>query len=129
MIKKSELIVTKKKMVVYKKVYKHEKDWGRLPLIAMLEIPKRTACHMTNYKCRASRAKVLEIRTYSRTNWYPRMGYELKEHRKVAYSAFSKSFKYKVGEVVRPKRRFSRSLIVCASGIHFYRTIEEAVNH
>lgn len=98
--------------------------------IVKLEIPadaKRVSYggNRPDVKCRASKARVLSIRSVERS---------AKTHRTVAFkeafSKFDNSFVYRVGEVVRPTHRFSESLLEeCASGIHHFMTRREAVDY
>lgn len=98
--------------------------------VVKLEIPadaKRVSYggNVPDVKCRASKAKVLSIRSVERSK---------KTHRTVAFkeasSMFNDSFVYRVGEVVRPAHRFCDSLLEeCASGIHHFMTKREAIDY
>lgn len=44
-------------------------------------------------------------------------------------SLWAKSFRYRIGRIVRPHLRFVVSDFTCASGIHFYLRRSAAVNH
>ena len=90
-------------------------------VIVKLEIPadaKRSSA--TSRKCRASKAKVLDITSI-----------DGKKHYKIAGSCWADYFKYKVGETVEPTNgefdtnRWNE----CAVGIHHFITREEAVNY
>lgn len=100
----------------YKKCY----DTIGRQAIVTLEIP-RTAKRYINKnesteKCRASSARVISIEL--------RSGKKIKEAR----SRWDRSFKYTVGKIARPRKKFARSG-TCASGIHFYMHRKDAVNH
>ena len=86
--------------------------------IAKLRIPTEAKrSHAFGRKCRAEYAEVLEI-------------YRGKRLVKSATSQYDSSFTYKVGETVRPKSKFSEDWTEeCASGIHFFITREEALDH
>lgn len=72
------------------------------------------------FKMRASKCEVLSIKT---------IAYELLPAAQVACSSHEPTFAYEVGAMVRPRTRFSKTLNVCASGIHFFRTRKEAVRY
>jgi hypothetical protein len=88
--------------------------------LVKLEIPaKASRLQPKNKKCRASRAKVLEIRLLETSLCISK-----------AKSGWDPSFIYRVGEIVKPKKRFSTDWKEdCASGIHFFLTEEEALNY
>lgn len=73
----------------------------------------------TSRKCRASKAKVLDIQTLE--------GVSLKDI--IAYSWFSDSFAYVIGKTIIPgafdRNRFNE----CSHGIHFFMSRCEAVNY
>ena len=115
------------------KVTEDEAERLRVPstlVVVKLEIPadaKRVSYggNVPDVKCRASKAKVLSIRSVERSK---------KTHRTVAFkeasSMFNDSFAYRVGEVVRPAHRFCDSLLEeCASGIHHFMTKREAIDY
>jgi hypothetical protein len=86
--------------------------------IVKLCIPKRAVVFsINNYKCRTNVAKVLEI-----TNLAGKVC-------RVAYSNYEPDFKYKVGEIVEVEDFSLRYNLECASGIHFFRTKEEAIDY
>ncbi len=90
-------------------------------VIVKLEIPadaKRSSA--TTRKCRASKAKVLDITSI-----------DGKTHYKIAGSCWADHFKYKVGETVEPTNgKFDTNRWnECAIGIHHFITREEAVNY
>lgn len=111
--------------------------------IVELEIPKGAIVFsINNYKCRTNVAKVVKILECvssglidndTETEWKYIDGitnYVFKDcDEPYVYSYYNPLFKYKVGETVRVK---DFSLIYneeCAKGIHFFRTIKEAVNY
>jgi len=111
--------------IVYKKVVIGETDY-KVPRyydctaiyrygVAKLLIPKGTAVYLTSTKCRASKAKVLEIKALGRSTTYPE-----------AVSMHHDKFKYKVGATVNARKGLSRKFQQCESGIHFFRTLKEA---
>jgi hypothetical protein len=70
--------------------------------------------HAFGRKCRAEFAKVIEMP----------VGVD------VAHSEYDNSFTYRIGEIVKPKEPFNENWqSECESGIHFYITRIEAVNH
>lgn len=70
-------------------------------------------------KMRASECKVLAIEANGKS--LPRS--------QVACSYWNASFHYRVGRTVKPRRPFNTSFMVCASGIHFFRTRKEAESY
>jgi len=107
--------------IVYKKVgvAHYQNDYGNKIVsrygIVKLLIPKGTAVFVTCGKCRAAKAKVLEIKALGRTQTF-----------KGGYSLWDTGFKYVVGKTVKPRDKFSMSTNECESGIHFFRTVREA---
>ena len=103
-------------------------------IIELLIPANATRYQPENYKCRASRAKVLGIYSYKQTYHHGEMvpaGLELTRvsDTYVACSLRYPSFKYEVGKVVKPVRKFDKNFKEdCASGIHFFLTKEEAIN-
>ena len=85
--------------------------------IAKLEIPEsaKRSNAPGGRKCRASKAKVLSF---------------IGSHEKELRSIWSNTFIYRVGETVVPKDPFCEDWTQeCASGIHFYLSLEEAEAH
>ena len=74
--------------------------------------PKLSALSATGRKCRAERAKVLEV-----------IGDE------VGVSRHDKNFTYKVGQWVRSDEWDDNRWNECSSGIHFFLTRVEAENY
>ena len=84
-------------------------------VIVKLLIPaKAKRSHAFGRKCRAEYAEVLKL---------------CKTRKKEATSTYSRSFKYKVGEIVRPDKWDDDFTNECSGGIHFYITKEEAEAH
>lgn len=89
-------------------------------LIAKLEIPEHAKrSSSTGRKCRASTAKVLEI-----FNIY---NYEKKYE--IGYSEHRADFKYEVGKFVFPDSFDEDRFNECSSGIHFFITLQEAIDY
>jgi hypothetical protein len=103
--------------IVYKGVYSHDPEdpyWNSVKCTAKLLIKKGTRVYLTNTKCRAECATVLEItKVKSKSRFI------------IARSTYTQIFKYHVGKEVIPDG-FSLSYEKCAKGIHFFRTLQEA---
>ena len=98
--------------------YKKAKNKA-LDVIVKLEITadaKRSSA--TTRKCRASKAKVLEIADISGNNKY-----------KTAVSTHDNSFVYEVGETLEILDFDNDRWKECSTGIHFFITRQEAVNY
>ena len=104
--KKEEIrkgMILKESMIGYKKC--------RSDTIVTLEIPKGAVVFsINNNKCRTNRAKVLEI----------------SDGKKVAFSSYNISFAYKLGEEIEIEDFDLRYNIEYSTGIHFFKTREEA---
>lgn len=104
-------------LIVYKKVYS---DINSAELVAKLLIPsKAKRVNGSSAKCRAEYAKVL--------GFYTLTGNRSKV--KVCCSGHDSGFKYRVGDIVKPTRKFDTSITVCSTGIHFLLTFDEAKNY
>ena len=113
-----KFVVLKKPMVGYKMANPKERNWDQRHLV-ILVIPVGASVHL-DYKCRASEAVVASITT-------PKG-----KPASVAYSWWThyhrqRAFAYRVGQVVRPRQKFSNSPFCCDSGIHFYRSHQTAL--
>ena len=87
--------------------------------IVTLEIPKGAIVFsINNSKCRTNKAKVLDI-----------IDIDSGLHIKEAYSEHDNNFVYKVGDSVTINDFNLAYNIECASGIHFFKTEEEAINY
>ena len=87
--------------------------------IVTLEIPKGAfVFSINNSKCRTNKAKVLDI-----------IDIDSGLHIKEAYSEYDNNFVYKVGDSVTINDFNLAYNIECASGIHFFKTEEEAINY
>lgn len=76
-------------------------------------------------KCRIPKGYVSEIFVCADSRLYQRGS-----RRTVAYSIKDRKFRYKVGSIVTPKQKFNKDPeIECTSGIHVYRTLQEAIDH
>ncbi len=121
------IVPAKGKFIAYKKIYAVGDDTNHHhELIATLEVPAK-ALRMTatdecnvdsggEFKSRVSEAKVLSIVCVNR-------GTKLK----VGQSRYDNSFKYHVGKIVKPRRKFTKADKVCASGIHCFMEKKTAV--
>ena len=106
--------------------YEERDDHSKIPaptiVLIKLEIPedaKRIGGY-TNGKCRCSKAKVLEIRKPNGE----------KIDNAVAVSIYDGSdTKYKVGEMVYPDSFDDNRYAVCAHGIHFFSSLENALQY
>lgn len=86
-------------------------------LIVKLEIPADAArSSATTNKCRASKAKVLEISDVERKRFFEE-----------ARSVYDSNFVYKLGEVIEVPDFNNNRWKECASGIHHFMTREEAI--
>lgn len=86
-------------------------------LIVKLEIPADAyRSSATTNKCRASKAKVLEISDVERKHFFEE-----------ARSVHDSNFVYKVGEVIEVPDFNNNRWEECASGIHHFMTREEAI--
>ena len=99
--------------IVYKKAFSGTYPYSRVTIKLLL--PIETIVNLTEKKCRASRAIVLEITKTGK-----------KDRFVTACSIYDNNFKYVVGETVHPKKPFDMSREQCGSGIHFFRTLKEA---
>jgi hypothetical protein len=70
-----------------------------------------------NIKMRASEAYIFSIYTKN-----------ARAERKTAWSWYDSQFKYVKGEYVRPVFPMSRSKVQCTSGIHFFLSVDGAMN-
>ncbi|SRR6266403_771306 len=104
-----------KAIIVYK-VARYGPWRAHLRAIVTLRIAHNTRRQQSkNYKCRAASAKVIEIRSQQ-------TGRKLNK----AVSFHRDTFIYRTGETVRPVFPYDPRPRECASGIHFFLTIEEA---
>lgn len=77
------------------------------------------ACDWVDYrKMRASEAHVHSIVS---TQGRRQIG--------IGYSAFISSFTYRPGTTVRPRAGFSQRPVACASGIHFFLNVRDAIDY
>lgn len=82
----------------------------------------------TGRKCRANKAKVIEI--YDSEGNIIATKDNMNCDKYLAVSMYDDSFKYLPGEIVRPKRYFNTNRWqVCSTGIHFFMTKKEAINY
>jgi hypothetical protein len=86
-------------------------------IIVKLKIPEHAKRSNApgSRKCRASEAVVVEF---------------INSNKKIAYSAWDPTFAYEIGKTVKPKEPFSNEWYSeCESGIHYYLSIEEAIEN
>lgn len=105
--------------------WKQARYWDEYELyscIIKLEIPADAKrCNATGRKCRASKARVVEIQDMEGNRLDP--SFEV-------VSCHDHSFHYLPGVTVEPREPFCEDRWnECSSGIHFYITREEAVYH
>lgn len=107
-----------KQLIVYKKV-----DTKEQHVIVKLLIKPGATCSMPSYsynqKMRATCATVLSITSLDGK----------RSIKREAYSFANSNFKYYVGKVCKPQRKFSLEEHECGSGIHFFCTRQEAVEY
>lgn len=103
-------VILKEDLIGYKK--------GRNAEIITLLIPKGSVVFsINNNKCRTNRAKVLEIKNSFGRNV------------ETAISDFDHTFVYKVGQSYEIDNFDTRYNIECGTGIHFFKTLEEAIQY
>ena len=123
-------------LTLYKKVFTYSKvgaffhAYGHIKeeIIAKLEVPRHAERHIDiqSGKIRVSEAVVTQF--YAIDNDKLSATYEPDIFTTVR-SLHDKSFKYKVGKIVKPKYGFDKSDNDCGSGIHGFLTPEEAINY
>ena len=84
--------------------------------ILILEDAKRSSA--TSRKCRASKARVIDITNIENTEIF-----------KEAISRHDSNFIYKIGEIIEVEDFNMNRWDECSSGIHFFITRQEAVNY
>lgn len=100
-------IILQEKLIGWKKC--------RNNVLVKLEIPKgATVFSINNNKCRTNKAKVIKI---------------IGGNDNTALSQYDGLFIYKLDEIVEVKDFNNNYNVECATGIHFFRTIEEALNY
>ena len=124
-------------LTLYKKVFAYSKlkaffhAYGSIKteIIAKLEVPRDAERHvdLSSGKIRVSEAVVtqfyaIENGKLSATPFEP-------DFFTTVRSLHDKNFKYKVGEIVKPKFPFDTSDNDCGSGIHGFLTPEKAINY
>ena len=106
--------------ILYKKAYVI-KDDKFTEMIVKLEVPekaKRVYCD--ELKIRVSMAKVI--------GFYNLDGSVLPDDNEVV-SSYDQTFKYKIGETVKPEKEFDPTSGSCGSGIHGYIDINDAIKY
>lgn len=118
-------------LIVYK--YAHASAKTCRHVIVTLRIKKGTRVNIpravnsstsmrAQRKCRAALATVIAIHRY-------RQGGIKGAKLKTAVSQWDNAFTYHIGKPVRPTKAFSRRTEICASGIHFYHSLNDALRH
>jgi hypothetical protein len=118
-----------KKATVYKKAFTKRKGKGCTQVIVTMEVGANTRAQSKfGQKCRAATARVIAINYIDRDIKGVRIiG---KPCKRQAYSGHDSSFKYRVGEIVKPKgEKYDPQLYECSAGIHFFLTLQEAMNY
>ena len=123
-----------KKIIGWKKAKRFDKRFNYYHVLIKLEISARTRrVQPKDYKCRAASAKVLEITTLKTTKlskWDPKIREVGGRKVKFAHSSYDTKFRYDVGAIVKPKKKFDAdSWNECKSGIHFFLTEQEAKDY
>lgn len=75
-------------------------------------------------KMRASYAKVLNVELLGSKGFLKKKPKNLR-----ALSSYDWDFQYQIGKYVYPDNFNNSSIHVCSGGIHFFRTLEEAINY
>lgn len=120
---------TKYATIGWKKVY--SKDLIHSYIVQLL-IPAKTPRHKS-YTNRVPAVKVLGIFTikgggFKNGCWTPRTCGKILPDDFVAYSGFDQKVKYQAGKTTKSDR-FSRQNEDCASGIHYFDTIQAALDY
>ena len=98
-------------LIGWKKCYVHDKSKKDLFALVKLLIPKGAIVFSINdCKCRTNMVKVLDITSLDE-----------QRHYKTAWSAYTCSFKYTVGETIIEPNFDCAYNVECSSGIHFFR--------
>jgi hypothetical protein len=105
-----------KDVIVYKKAYywKSQFAYHMSNCTIKLLLPAGTNIYVTENKCRADSAKVLQINKSGSAKTLT-----------IAISHYDCNFRYEVGQIAKPNK-FSTHTEKCAGGIHFFRTLKEA---
>jgi hypothetical protein len=112
-----------KPLTVYKKVISRISWPDNRMTVIELELPVGTLICTSSLnkssgyygvKLRANQARVVKV---------------FDKSAKAPFASYDQSFKYRVGELVKPRHPFSVGNEQCASGIHFYLTYQEARDH
>lgn len=133
---------TRRPRTVYKRAcHRYVNDLGNTVegfCIVMLEIPKNTQIRLSTEderKCRAARAITKSIQYvpgYDDDDWEMPLKRFQKEARDIekAFSCWEPAYTYIVGKEQKPVEPFNdEDDVDCASGIHFFQTLEEALNY
>lgn len=99
-------------------------------VVVMLEVPSHALKHLSpgTHKVRVSEAKVADIMY---TDLSPLKFSRLDRilHKISVRSCHDRNFVYKVGETVKPTLQFDDNDDTCASGIHGFRDVKDALNY
>lgn len=101
--------------------WKKARDIDGYPVIVKLLIPSEAQrSNDTSRKCRASKARVLDLQDKQGNSLPPNT---------TAYSSYDTDFTYQIGETVSVKNFDTNRWNECAPGIHFFITRIEAVRY
>jgi hypothetical protein len=134
------IIAYKKGLVYYEHGSKHVSPQQYVlitllirPAAARRAVSPLPAWGNTFKKIRVPSAKVIAIHKLDTIGTGMNLSYQcnvIGEQVNLAISAHDRNYQYKVGELVKPRNKFTlNNRITCASGIHCFRTIFEAMTY
>jgi hypothetical protein len=104
-----------------------------LPAAARRAVSPQVALGNTFKKIRVPSAKVIAIHKINTVGTGMNLSYQcnvIGEQVNLAISAHDRNYQYNVGELVKPREKFyANDRVSCASGIHCFRTIFEAMQY
>ena len=131
----SRFYTTKKDEIVYKKIT--PTPWGKEYLLECL-LPKGTECFGTKSGSSKSRRKnraqyLVPIAIYEGVGTYINSRSDelrLLSKKTIRHCGFysAHSITYTLGQTAKPSRAFSTRPMQCASGIHFFYKVDDALN-
>lgn len=106
----------------WKRALTYYRQLHNIPCVVKLQIPAAAKrCSSTSTKCRCDLALVLEVQNLEGD---PIENYDY------IYSSYDPSFRYRVGDWIRPEKPFEENRWnTCSSGIHFFVDREEATRY